>query len=218
MKEINKPGYYPILVNLDLNPCLIIGGGNIALQKVKSLLKFNSDITVISPEFCDQLQIYANEAKIKIIRKFYSKEDLDNFKIVFSATNLPDLNKQVYNDCKDKDILLNVVDVPELCDFILPANIIRGNLSVSISSQGKAPFYSKEFKRKLNDVIPPVYEEVLDLAAEFRRVLLEKHENKPWESKKELFQKFNSIDWEMIITKKGVQEARIELNKLLKEL
>ena len=192
MKEFLKPKFYPILVNIEIFPCLIIGGGNVALQKVESLIKFNANITIIAPKFCKELLFMEEKGQIKIIKKYYSEQDLEGFRIVFSATNNNKVNKQIQRDCKNRGIFLNVVDVPELCDFIIPANITRGNLSVSLSSQGKAPFYTKEFKRKLEELISPEFEFIFELAVEYRNRIFTHEEIISSEHKKYAFGSISS--------------------------
>ena len=209
--------FYPICINLQKFPCLVVGGGKVALRKVLSLQEFNANITVISPNICKPLIILSKEGKIKVIKKSYSKEFIKDYKIVFSATNNPEINKSVYTDCASEDILLNVVDDPSLCDFILPANLKRGNLTISISSQGKAPFYVKEIKKKLSHIISPHYAEITDLAGDFRKRLINNFKINSPKIKEKAFNKFLSIDWEKILHKQGKEYSRRHLLKILKE-
>lgn len=196
MKEKRDANYYPILINLQNFPCLVVGGGEVAGRKVTSLLEFHASVTVISPRVNQQIEEFYKKGKIEIIKRKYSKEFINNFKFVFCATDNTLINKQVHDDCVKAGVLINVADVPQLCDFILPANIKRGDLTISISSQGKAPFYVKALKKKLNDVIPPVYSKIIKLAGEYRKQVLRSNGKISNSEKAKLFRRFTRIDWE----------------------
>ncbi len=217
MKNSVNSTFYPILVNLERFPCLIIGGGKVAYRKVSSLQEFNANITIISPRICKSLLELAKKNKIRIIKKYYSKEFIKDFKIIFSATDNPEVNKNVRVDCTKEGILLNVVDNPVLCDFILPANIKRGDLTISVSSQGKAPFYTKEIKKKIDAFISPVYSDIIEMAARFRKQLLSGSEAKSAKTKAKMFGKFTSENWEKILTENGKKSSGYYIKKILKE-
>jgi precorrin-2 dehydrogenase/sirohydrochlorin ferrochelatase len=215
MKKSEKSGFYPILVNLQRFHCLVVGGGNVAYRKVLSLLEFNARITVISPRLGKPLIDLFNQNKIGVIRKNYSKEFIKNYKIVFCATDNPDINKVVREDCTSEGILLNVADNPPLCDFILPANVRRGDLTISVSSQGKAPFFTKEIKKKIDRFISPDYKEIFDLAGEFRKQVLK---NKKTESiKSRLFKSFTSKNWEKTLSENRKRSGQFYIQKILRE-
>ncbi len=207
--------YYPILINLQKYSCLVIGGGKVAFRKVESLLEFKAKITVLSPTFCQPLLKLSEEKKINTIRKEYKKEFLTNFKIVFCTTNDAKVNQQVYNDCKSENILLNIADKPEYCDFILPAILKRGDLSISVSSQGKAPFLVKDIKRKMELLISPAYKEIIRLASSLRKNLMNGHSSV---NKRKAFEKFLKTDWEKILTEDGKLKAKAKVDNILKEL
>jgi precorrin-2 dehydrogenase/sirohydrochlorin ferrochelatase len=216
MKKSDNSNFYPILISLERFPCLVIGGGKVAHRKVLSLLDFNAKITVISPKICKPLIILFRQHKIQIIKKAYSKEFIKDYKIIFSATNNPDINKMVRNDCTGNCILLNVADNPSLCDFILPANIKRGNLTISVSSQGKAPFYAKEIKKKIEDFIPQIYTEIIDLAGKFRKQLLMGSKLKSAKAKAKMFRRFTSINWEKTLSENEKRDSKF-IKKILEE-
>ena len=115
--------FFPVLINLAKYSCLVIGGGNVAYRKVTSLQNFKAKITVVSPKICRPLKELSKKNKIKIINKAYQKDLLKDFEIIFCATDNPKLNLNVYQDCKKEKKILNVADVPELCDFISNINM-----------------------------------------------------------------------------------------------
>ena len=225
MKHNTDQSFYPILLNLNKFPCLVVGGGKVAYRKVLSLLSFNAEVTVLAPKICKSLIEFANQKKVKLIKKAYTKDFLKNYKIVFSATDNPKINQIVRDDCTKENILLNVVDNPALCDFILPANIRRGDLTISVSSQGKAPFYTKEMKRKLEQFISPIHADIITIAGEFRKQLLNYLErNKKQISKSEaailkanLFKRFTVQDWEKILMGNGHKSSKQYGQKLFRE-
>jgi siroheme synthase-like protein len=217
MKISENSGFYPILINLQRYPCLIIGGGIVAHRKALSLLEFNADITVLSPYFCKPLIKLFKESKINIIRKTYSKEVISNYKIVFSTVDNRELSEKISRDCIAEGVLLNSADNPLLCDFILPANIIRGNLTISVASQGRAPFFTKEVKKKLDSFISPIYSEIIDLADEFRKQLLKDSKQKS-KTKISAFKKFSSVDWEKVLSENGKKSKKFYVQKILSEL
>ena len=216
MKDENSNSvYFPVLINLKEFPVIIIGGGDVALRKAESLLKFNGDITVLAPDICESLLELKNKNKIKILKGYYAPEHIKNFKIIFSATNDPEVNKQIYDDCKKEGKLLNVVDNPPLCDFILPANVKRGNLTISVASQGSAPFYVKEIKRKLEHLFPEYYKDLLEIAEQFRNNLMDEQIFVAPENKREAFEEFIETDWEKIFLEEGKIKAELKMKELL---
>ena len=218
MKKNSNSVFFPVLINLCKFPCLVVGGGEVANRKVLSLQEFNADITIISPRLCKPLVDLAKANKIKIIRKLYSKKYIKDFKIVFCATNNTKLNKIVHDDCAEQGILINVADAPSLCDFILPANVKRGDLTISISSQGKAPFYAKGIKEKLSQFISPDYAETTELAGDFRKLIMANLKFNSSKIKKEAFDKFLTTDWGKILANEDKNYSREYLFKIMEEI
>lgn len=218
MKRSKNSSFFPILINLKKFPCLVIGGGKVAFRKVITLQKFNARINVISPRVCRSLNELAEKSKVTIIRKPYHKQYLKNFQLIFCATDNPEINLTVHRDCRDENKLLNVADVPELCDFILPATVKRGDLSISVSSQGKAPFYAAETRKKLEHIFPEYYKNIAELAAEYRSMVIANKKLQLHKLKEEAFKKFFDIDWKNVLERKGKENARNFLKKLVEDL
>ena len=140
-------------INLQLNKFFIIifGGGKVAEEKIKKLLPFNPKILIISPTITDYLSDLVEKQKICYIDDEYNSAYLDNCKIVIAATNNKKVNEAIYRYAKEKNILVNVVDDPDLCDFIMPAVISSDNFSIGISTNGKAAGYSRQIKDELQE-------------------------------------------------------------------
>jgi siroheme synthase-like protein len=217
VQKENKYRFFPILLDLQKFPCLVVGGGKVALRKVQALLKFNAEVTVVSPKLSRELIALSAGGKIIAINKPYSRKFISRNKLVFSATDDPKTNRMVSEDCKRKGILLNVADNPELCDFILSANLMRGSLIVSVSSQGKAPFLSKEIKGRLAKVLPPSTADVAELATIFRNRLLSNGNRLSRTAKRKKYKKFLAMDWEQILTTSGKKKSYQYLERILKE-
>ena len=218
MKKTDTYIYFPILIDLRRLPCLVVGGGRVALRKVRSLLEFNARITVVSPKLCAGLIKLSKSAKIPVIARPYSARFLKGHKVVFSTTDNPEIDRLVSHDCRRRRILLNVADGPSWCDFILPASLKRGDLIVSVSSQGKAPFFAKDTKRKLEDFLSPSLSDVTELAGEFRRRLLSNGSCASVSEKKTAYGKFLATDWDKILRKQGRRKAHKHLNMILNEV
>lgn len=217
MKISRNPAFFPILINLQNFPCLVIGGGKVALRKVLSLLDFNATVTLLSPRISKQLLNLSKEKKIRIIKKSYSKEFIKEFKIVFCTTDNVKLNKVVQKDCKEENILINVADDPLLCGFILPANVKRGNLTISVSTQGTAPFFAKEIRKKIELLMPPVYKDITDLASTYREQMLNNNKFKMPKIKTKMLERFLEMDWEKILIEEGKVNSRRYMQKIQNE-
>ncbi len=138
--------------------------------------------------------------------------------MIFSATDNEKINQIVFRDCKEAGILLNVVDDPELCDFILPAIVKRGDLSLSISSQGSAPFYAKEVKNRVEHLFPPYYEKVIELAGEFRKLLFSNKKYNTRKVKEKAFRNFFNYDWPKVLSNEGKKKANELLQRILDDI
>ncbi|MGB5531097.1 MAG: bifunctional precorrin-2 dehydrogenase/sirohydrochlorin ferrochelatase [Ignavibacteriaceae bacterium] len=218
MRRNENSVFFPILINLHKLPCLVIGGGNVAFRKVTTLLNFKIKATIVAPNICKPLKELSKKNKIKIIRKSYHKDLLKNYEIIFCATDNPQINQAVSKDCKAENKLLNVADVPDLCDFILPAVVKRGDLTISVSSQGRAPFFAKEIKNKIDHIFPSYYEDIIDLAGNFRSVIMKNKKLNSFKIKEKAFTKFFMIDWKKALKSEGKKKANEYLRNIIREL
>lgn len=163
--------YYPIFVDLSGQPCLVIGGGDIAERKVESLLNAHGQITVISPALTNQLRTWATEQRITTFERPYQPGDMAGFTLVFAATSDETLHQHIAAEAKQAGILLNVVDRPKLCSFIVPAVVSQGDLSLAISTGGASPAMAKKIRRDLASDFGPEYALALQLLARVRERL-----------------------------------------------
>jgi uroporphyrin-III C-methyltransferase/precorrin-2 dehydrogenase/sirohydrochlorin ferrochelatase len=166
--------YLPIFINIAKHPTLIIGGGDIALAKLESLIGLKAQISLVAPHIKAPLLAQLEEHKVSYRLGNYKISDLDGQKIIIAATNDQKLNLEIYHDAKAKGLLVNVVDNPQYCDFIFPAIVKRGKLQIAISSQGISPVLARFVKEKIGRAIPANFSNIIAFAAEYRDKVKEK--------------------------------------------
>jgi precorrin-2 dehydrogenase/sirohydrochlorin ferrochelatase len=159
---------FPINLNVQGCKCLVIGGGKVAERKVESLLQCEADIYLVSPKVTQNLEKLAGEGAIKLINRAYNTNDLDGCFLVISATNDQQVNHNVANDCLLRNILINVVDDPDKCNFTVPSVLRRGSLCIAVSTDGKSPILAKKIREELEERFGAEYAEFLDLMGEIR--------------------------------------------------
>lgn len=141
--------YFPIHINITEKEILIVGGGNVAFQKLKTLLKFTGKITVISENISED--IYSTG--VTCIRKSFETNDLEGFDIIYAATDNKEVNELIFIKSRGLGSLVNVVDNPEISDFISPAVLIHNGNSISVGSDGKSPKKSVEIRNKIEQFL-----------------------------------------------------------------
>jgi siroheme synthase-like protein len=139
---------YPIFLELTKHRAVVIGGGNIAFRKAQVLYEAGADVLVVAKSICDCLQELCDSGHIKAIESAYEPCHLEGARLVIAATDDMSLNEQVYADCQANHILCNVVDIPHLCDFYVPAIAQQGSLQIAIGTDGKSPAYAGYLRRK----------------------------------------------------------------------
>jgi len=189
--------YFPFFLQLDQLPCLIVGGGSVAERKLDLLIKAKADITVISLEFSDYILDLAKTHNIRCVKKEYSNKILEEnkYNFVISATNDVSLNERVAKDCKKYNIIVNVVDQPEICDFIFPSILERGDITVAVSTGGASPVLARVLRTKLETMVPGSYGKLAEIVSANRIKVREK------------MKKFssNKIFWEKMLNGKFLE-------------
>jgi precorrin-2 dehydrogenase/sirohydrochlorin ferrochelatase len=140
---------YIACLRLGGRSCLVVGGGEIGLEKVEGLLACDADVTLIAPDAVGELEEYASEGSIRWERREFRDEDLDGRFLAIAATSDTDVNIAVYDGAERRAMLVNVVDVPPLCNFILPAILRTGPLAIAISTAGASPALAKRIKAEI---------------------------------------------------------------------
>jgi len=152
-----KNPLYPIFLKLHQLEMLIVGAGEVGLEKMSFILKSSPDalITIVAPEIrAEIVDLIEGKDNVRVVQKPFELSDLEGKDLVVAATNIPELNKEVQRAAKERKILVNVADTPALCDFYLGAIVTRGNLKIGISTNGKSPTFAKRFRQVLEETLP----------------------------------------------------------------
>jgi precorrin-2 dehydrogenase / sirohydrochlorin ferrochelatase len=153
---LDTPLYIACLI-LTGRPCLVVGGGDIGIEKVEGLLACDAAVTLVAPDAVPALAELAEEGSIRWERREYRPEDLEGVFMVIAATSDTDVNIKVHADAERREMLVNVVDVPPLCNFILPAIVRTGPLAIAISTSGASPALAKRLKREIAEIYGEPY-------------------------------------------------------------
>jgi siroheme synthase-like protein len=149
--------FYIACLRLDGRRCVVVGGGDVGLEKVEGLLACGARVTLVAPDAHPALAALAAEGSIAWERRAYTADDLEGCLIAIAATSDTDVNIRVYDDAERRAMLVNVVDVPPLCNFILPAIVRTGPLAVAISTAGASPALAKRMKREIAELFGEPY-------------------------------------------------------------
>jgi siroheme synthase-like protein len=168
VRDMLDTPFYIACLRLKGRRCLVVGGGDIGLEKVEGLLACDADVSLVAPEAHPALRELAEEGSIRWERRPYERDDLDGCLIAIAATNDTDVNIAVFNDAERRAMLVNVVDVPPLCNFILPAIVRTGPLAVAISTAGASPALAKRMKREIADLFGEPYADLAVLLNDAR--------------------------------------------------
>jgi len=207
--------YIPIFLDIQGKDCVVFGGGEVAFRKVKTLLEHGAKVKVVSTRICSDLQNLANLKKIDCQEKEYNSDDLDGASVVFAATSNNEVNRKIFSDARNKDVLINIVDNPQMSDFISPSSLYRGNLCIAVSTSGKSPALARKIRTELENKFDPCYAELVNLVEEMRSDL-KKREIVP---KGENWQEVLDLDSLIELLRKGCRdEAKNSINIRLKEL
>jgi uroporphyrin-III C-methyltransferase/precorrin-2 dehydrogenase/sirohydrochlorin ferrochelatase len=160
---------FPIALKLTGRPCLVVGGGGVALRKVLSLLEAGARVTVVAPDAVAEIRTLAAAGRLRLERRPYEAgEDVGGYVLIFAATDTREVNRAVFEDGSRAGASVNVADDPELCTFHLPARVRRGPLEISIASGGGAPFLVRRLRQAFEARMGPEWAEWVESAASFR--------------------------------------------------
>ncbi len=155
---------FPIFLKLDQIKTLIVGGGNVGIEKLEGLLKNDPDanITVVATEIRSEIRSLANvHPNISLLERPYADGDLEGIDLLVLATDNPQLHEAVRKKARSMNILVNVADTPHLCDFYLGSTVKKGDLKIGISTNGKSPTFAKRFREMLEEVLPDETDDLL---------------------------------------------------------
>ena len=174
LPRMTQMDYFPIFLKLQQQPCLVVGAGTVAARKIEALIKAEAEITVIAKDISANVAILQKTYSFTIQQKAFEPDDIKNFKLVISATNDDTVNRLVADTAQKQQLLVNVVDRPELCSFIFPAIIDRSPIIAAFSSGGASPVLTRLLRAKIESIIPPAYGQLAHLAEKFRQMVKQK--------------------------------------------
>src|SRR3954469_2910700 len=157
VRDMLETPFYIACLKLRGRKCLVVGGGEIGLEKVEGLLACDGDVTLVTPEAGPELSQLALEGSIRWEQREYVPADLEGTFMVIACTDDTDINIGIYEDAERRAMLVNVVDVPPLCNFILPAIVRTGPLAIAISTAGASPALAKRMKAEVSELFGEEY-------------------------------------------------------------
>jgi precorrin-2 dehydrogenase/sirohydrochlorin ferrochelatase len=205
--------YYPIHLDIKNRNCLSVGGGAVGTRKVNAMMQCGARVTVVSPDPTPQLTRLASEGAVTLKKRAYRSDDLAGMFLVIGATDDESLNRQISKDAEQAQILCNIADRPEVCNFILPSIVRRGDLVITISTSGKSPALAKHLRQKLETQFGREYADFLLLMGAIRQKLLsQSHEP---EAHKTLFNQLIDSDLIQLMQAGKTEEINSLLHKIL---
>ncbi|SRR5579875_226882 len=159
------PNYFPIMLDIRGRRALVIGGDQVAAQKAASLAASGADVIVQSQQFCPQLLALAGQQRISLRQKVYEPGDLAGAFVVVAATGDRAFARTLWQEAQANGQLINIVDIPSCCSFILPSILRRGQLTISVSTEGASPGLARRIRQQLEDSFPSAYDAYLRLAS-----------------------------------------------------
>jgi len=211
---MRQKAYYPINLNLEGRKCLVVGGGDVAERKVRTLLSFGAVVTVVSPEIKKSLAAYVRSGKVRHIERGYQKNDLKGAFVVIAATNDPSVNALVARHAASQNTLVNVVDVPKLCNFIVPSVVRRGSLTIGISTGGQSPMFAQMWRKKCEKCLTPAHTAFLRMLGSIRKEVRDRYVTMP--RCKAVYRKILKSPVLSLLQKNKPREARLLLRKIIR--
>ena len=163
MEERNE--LYPVFLKLHQLNVLIVGGGNVGLEKLSFMLKSspNANVEVVAPRFLPELEaLVAQHPSVQLTNKKFNRWMLRKRHLVIACTDDLKVNKRVFDLCRKRQLICNIADTPQLCDYYLGGIVTKGNVKIAISTNGKSPTFAKRFREILEEIIPENLQETLN--------------------------------------------------------
>jgi len=207
--------YYPIFLDLNHQNVVVVGGGDVAERKIKNLLIYGCTIYISSPHLTPHLQQLVATKKIHHIPYESLDSYMDDTFMVIAATDDNEVNSKIASQAKKHGLLINTVDQPKDCNFIMPSIVKRGNLQIAISTAGKSPALAKKIRKNLESTFGPEYDSFVELLGIIRTKLL--YQDQPSSTNKIIFQQLVDSNLLEMITHKNWDGMRATLKSILGE-
>ena len=207
--------YFPFFIDIEQKKCLVVGGGTVALRKVEVLLPYGAILIVVAPSIHEDIIAMAKEDSSQLVlnKREFEDKDLDGIDFCIAATQDEELNNRISSICKQKNILVNVVDVKEECSFIVPAIIHNEAYDIAVSSGGKSPIAASYLKRRIRESIPQDYGVLVEQLGIYRDYVKEQIPNQ--QIRAEVFRHLfdNGLENNCNLTKDMVNEVVMQYMK-----
>lgn len=192
---------YPVFLKVNELHVLIVGGGNVGLEKLTFLLKSSpgARVTMVSKTFIPEVTALAMKHQVNMITSAYDKRFLKDKQIVIATTDDLDVNIEVYKDCKEQNVLVNVADNPTYCDFYMGGIVTKGHVKIAISTNGKSPTAAKRLRQFFEEILPDNMNELVENLHQYRKSIKGDFQEK--------VAKLNELTKEMIPIKKDNKKA-----------
>ncbi len=207
--------YYPVFLDIDGKPCIVVGGGEVAYRKIQRLLQCGARVRVIAKPLSPALDDLKAQGRITHIDAHYEPGHIDSAFLVIGATDNREVNERIFRDARLRNILVNIVDEPERCDFILPSIVERGDLSIAVSTGGKSPALAKRLRQELEEIFGAEYETYLRIMGEIREFVLARGRSS--DENRQIFESFVQSDMLNLIRKKDWNAVRSLIQEILHE-
>jgi precorrin-2 dehydrogenase/sirohydrochlorin ferrochelatase len=205
--------YYPVQLDIRGRACLVVGGGTVGTRKAETLAACGGRVTVVSAEATAALQQMAAEGRVALALRNYNETDLEGIFLVIGATDDEALNRRISADAEARRILCNIADRPEICNFILPSILRRGDLVITFSTSGQSPAFAKKLRQRLEAQFGEEYGVFLEVMGAIRRRLIARQQTP--EAHKHLFEALIESDLLELIRTGRRDEADVLLERFL---
>lgn len=148
-----KKAFFPMFVDISKKKIVVVGGGQVALRRVKTLLLFAEDILVVSPEMNEELCGLEREGKIRCLKREYRREDIQDADMVLAATNCHKVNSSIFRYCREQGILVNTADDKSKCDFYFPSVMQKGDVTIGMNSGGISPAAVRRVREEIENCL-----------------------------------------------------------------
>jgi len=207
--------YYPVYIDISKRKCVVAGGGDVAERKVERLLECGARVVVVGNELTPNLEAMKNEEKISHIPDNYKNDYIEGALLVIGATDRDEINERIYRDSKERGILVNIVDDPAKCDFIVPSVFQQGDLSIAISTGGKSPALARNLREELEQLYGHEYRILLNIMGDIREKIISRGE--PSDENRKLFESVLNSDILQHIREKNWDKVRKIIHDLVGE-
>ncbi|MBT4484442.1 MAG: bifunctional precorrin-2 dehydrogenase/sirohydrochlorin ferrochelatase [Candidatus Latescibacteria bacterium] len=205
---------YPVFLSINEKPCVVVGGGTVALRKIHELLEAKADVTVIADVPSQVINELSEQGRIKLKIKRFEQSDIEGAFLAFAATDDSEVNAQISESAKRNNTLVNAVDMPELCDFFSGAVVKRGQLIIAISTSGCCPGIAGQIRKELEELFPESYIDYIEAADEMRKHILSQKDMNPTR-KRDVLSWLARKETRILFFKSGKEKTWEKLQKLI---